>query len=284
MPTVASKRSADAVMAEMRRDQVPDSWSAGVAGYEAMFEPFTGGYADAAVDLLGIGPTHAVLDVAAGAGALALRAGRRGAAVLATEFAPGMVERLAERFAAEGLDRCRAEVMDGQALTVADGSFDACTSMFGLIFFPDLDAGVHELARAARPGGTVCVGTWHVAQFPLATLVAAALGEVLDGFAAPPGPPTWARLGDVDSIAAHLTAAGLVDVEVVPVRRRWVFDDPEAFFRSQPSWSPPVQPLFDGLDDDTIDRAAEAFAAALARTGDVNGLDVEALLGVGRST
>lgn len=270
-------------MAELRRDQEPDSWSGGVAGYEAMFEPFTGGYADDAVELVGVGPEHEVLDVAAGAGALALRAGRRGASVLATDFAPGMVRRLAERFAAEGLDRCRAEVMDGQALTVADDSFDVCTSMFGLIFFPDIDAGLRELARAARPGGTVCISAWHVPQFPLAALVGQALSEVVDGFALPVGLPTWARLGDVDAIAAHLAAAGLADVDVVPVRRRWVFDDPEAFFRSQPSWSPPVQPLFAGLDAATIDRAAEAFAAAMARSGDPNAIDVEALLGVGRA-
>jgi 16S rRNA G966 N2-methylase RsmD len=57
-----------------------------------------------------------LLDVAAGTGVVAVEAARRGAEVLATDFAPGMVEVMRRRFAAEGLS-AQAEVMDGQALT-----------------------------------------------------------------------------------------------------------------------------------------------------------------------
>ena len=59
------------------------------------------------------------MDVAAGTGVLAAEAARRGAEVLATDFAPGMVEVMRRRFAAESLG-ARAEVMDGQALGLED--------------------------------------------------------------------------------------------------------------------------------------------------------------------
>jgi tRNA/tmRNA/rRNA uracil-C5-methylase (TrmA/RlmC/RlmD family) len=50
---------------------------------------------------------------------VAVEAARRGAEVLATDFAPGMVEVMRRNFAAEGLDT-RAEVMDGLALDLED--------------------------------------------------------------------------------------------------------------------------------------------------------------------
>ena len=109
-------------------------------------------YAITTLDLVGL--THCtdqvrLLDVAAGTGVVALEAARRGAEVLATDFAPGMVEVMRRRFAAEGLD-ARAEVMDGQALSLHDQSFDMGTSTFGLMFFSDPLAGLRELRRVLR--------------------------------------------------------------------------------------------------------------------------------------
>ena len=57
-------------------------------------------------------------DVVTGAGALALEAAAGGAAVLAADFSPGMVNRVAVRPAEGGFDKagCEARVMGGQAL------------------------------------------------------------------------------------------------------------------------------------------------------------------------
>jgi ubiquinone/menaquinone biosynthesis C-methylase UbiE len=138
-------------MAELSPQQRPESWTGGAAAYDAEFARFTGLYAEDALRLAGVGPGTRVLDVAAGSGALSLRAARLGAEVLATDFAPGMVEVVRARFAEEGHDSCSAAVMDGQALELADDSFDAALSMFGVIFFPDIARGCASWCASCVP-------------------------------------------------------------------------------------------------------------------------------------
>jgi SAM-dependent methyltransferase len=166
-----------ATVNELTHDQQPQGWSAGAAGYESAFAPFTDMYAADALQLLDLKQADRFLDVCAGTGALALPATRLGADVTAVDFAPGMVALLRERMQSGGLS-ARVDVMDGQALDLPDAYFDAAASMFGLIFFPDLDAGMRELTRVTRPGGRVLVGAWDRARFPLFEVVFRALAPL----------------------------------------------------------------------------------------------------------
>jgi SAM-dependent methyltransferase len=276
-------------MTDISPDRTPDAWSAGAEGYEAAFAPFTGPFSDEALRLTGVGPGTRVLDVAAGSGALSRRAARLGADVLATDFASGMVDLLRARFADEGLDGARAEVMDGQALTLDDDTFDAAFSMFGVIFFPDRDAGLRELARVVRPSGSVCVATWRIEGFRMLDLIGSSLARAVPGFDAPADPPPWAELGDADGLADALRRAGLDDVDVHTVTRPFAPVDPGDFFRALPDWAPTATPLFEALPAEAIDAGAEAFAeliAELIAEQDDGGLGVpmDALLGIGRPT
>jgi SAM-dependent methyltransferase len=270
-------------MTDLTPDQIPDGWSRGAAGYEEAFAPFTAVYAEEALALSGVGPGHHVLDVAAGSGALSLRAARLGAEVLATDFAQGMVDLVATRLAEEGHDSCSAAVMDGQNLEIDEGSFDHAFSMFGVIFFPDIDAGIRELARAVRPGGTICIATWRLEGFRLLELVGTAFTRAIPGFEPPASEPSWARIGDTEGVVSAFESAGLVEIEVHTVTRSWQWDDSADFFRRLPTWSPPVQPLFEMLDDETIERAAIEFAGVVEEaTGHDAGVETDALIGIGR--
>ena len=101
------------------------------AVYEATAHRITGPVSNTALDIVGVGPGTRIIDIAAGAGALSGPAAERGAAVLATDIAPGMVRRLAERL--RPFHRCEAREMDGEALAVPDASFDAAFSIFGVM-------------------------------------------------------------------------------------------------------------------------------------------------------
>ena len=135
----------------------PDHWDAAARHYEQTAHPFTARFAAAALARVVLTPDSRVLDVAAGTGALALLAARTGAQVLATDFSPAMVARIA----AANLTNVEAKVMDGQALALDDGSFDAVFSIFGVIMFPDWRKGLSEMARVTRPGGYGVVATWQ---------------------------------------------------------------------------------------------------------------------------
>jgi SAM-dependent methyltransferase len=258
--------------------QSPDDWSSGARGYDEAFARYTGEYAEDAIEFLRIGPGQRVLDVAAGSGAFALRAALCGAEVVAVDFAPGMVELLRELADDQGLPM-RVEQMDGQALEFADGEFDAACSMFGLMFFADLDRGLRELARVTRAGGRAAVGVWDLGSSRLADVVYAAFATAAPDFTPPEAAITWASIGDPEGLAGAMTNAGLADVEVHDVRHGWRFDDPVSFFRGMPEWAPPVRPIFAAAPAAAIAAAADAFAADVApRAG---GLTFTALIGIG---
>lgn len=71
------------------------------------------------------------------AAAVVIGGGR--AEALATDIAPGMIERLQARLVDGGFDKtgCEARVMDTQALDLPSDGFDAAFSVFGVMLFPD---------------------------------------------------------------------------------------------------------------------------------------------------
>jgi SAM-dependent methyltransferase len=102
------------------------------------------------------------LDVGCGTGALAQTIVERGAPrdVLGIDRSEGFV---AHARAHVTDPRARFEVGDAQALPVASDAFDAVVSGLVLNFAPDPAKMVAEMARAARPQGTVALYVWDYA-------------------------------------------------------------------------------------------------------------------------
>jgi SAM-dependent methyltransferase len=198
------------------------------------------------------------------------------------DFAPGMVELLRDRMRSGGLS-ARVEEMDGQALDLPDAYFDAAASMFGLIFFPDLGAGMRELTRVTRPGGRVLVAAWDRTRFPLFAAVGRAMAALRPPGGDRPDVPVAMRIGERGALKSACESAGLVDVQVHEVTHTWAMDDPERFFASMPDWAPPLQPILAALPAPAVDRARAGFVEAvrdLARP--TGGLETTALLALGR--
>jgi SAM-dependent methyltransferase len=109
----------------------------------------------------GIRPGQTALDVGCGPGALtAALAGLLGAGqVAAVDPSEPFARACGSR--APGV---RVEVAAAEALPFGDDSFDASLSQLVVNFMSDAPAGVGEMCRVTRPGGTVAAAVWDYAD------------------------------------------------------------------------------------------------------------------------
>jgi ubiquinone/menaquinone biosynthesis C-methylase UbiE len=104
-------------------------------------------------------PGQAWLDLACGTGAVAERAAAGGAQVTGIDLAPALIETARERADQLGLS-IDYRVGDCERLDLEDGSFEAVSSTFGVMFAPDHEATARELARVTRSGGRLALANW----------------------------------------------------------------------------------------------------------------------------
>lgn len=116
------------------------------------------------LDRLAIGPRDRLLDVACGAGQIAIPAAHAGARVTGVDIAPNWIAQARDRAAAEGLD-VQFDVGDAEALPYDDGSFDVVVSLIGAMFAPRPDRVTDELLRVTRAGGRIVMGNWTPESF-----------------------------------------------------------------------------------------------------------------------
>ena len=182
----------------MPNPHTPESWSAASQGYAEKVAPaLMESFAEEFIDRLKVDGNSEVLEVGAGSGALTETLAKKVKSVLATDFAPGMIEVLRARMAAAGVTNVRCEVMDGQALKVEDASFDRAGSSFALMLFPDRARGFSELKRVLRPGGRAVVSGWTGPdKFEAFGLFLEALQSAFPEMPPPPQPPAVFRPGE----------------------------------------------------------------------------------------
>lgn len=252
-------------MTDRQPEQRADNWDRDARGYDGAVRAFTQKFARDAVDLAGVEAGARVLDVAAGTGAVSLCAAERGADVLATDFSAGMLEVLRENAAVAGLDgRIRTAVMDGQALTVEDASFDHAFSCFGLMMFPDRAAGFRELHRALAPGGRAAVAVWFgMDRLEFMQLVMGALVAAVPDFPMPSEPPAWLSIATADGLREEMRAGGFARVNVFSVRHLWTFESPEWLWDRLEGLAPGLDFVFEALDDAQRDAYRRAFVGTL---------------------
>jgi SAM-dependent methyltransferase len=138
-----------------------ETFRASAAAYDRLVGRYGASLAAALIDFAGVtAPTMRALDVGCGPGALAGQLAQRLGASMVHAADPSQ----------PFVDACQARLpgvdvvcAPAEALPFADDTFDAVLSQLVVNFMTDAAAGVREMARVARPGGTVASCVWDYA-------------------------------------------------------------------------------------------------------------------------
>lgn len=252
-------------------EQQREAWDEFATAYDGAVTPMSMMAAEAALSIAGVRSGDRLLDVAAGPGALSLPAARLGAHVLAVDFSPQMVDLLDGRARNEGLANLEARVMDGTALELESSVFDVACSQLGIMLFPDRAAGLRELARVTRAGGT---GVMSVFGPPdrvpgLATFFQAAAKSLPGVSAPPPRESPLFCLSDPQDLIAEMTEAGFAEVHVEQIETEMRVESAHELWAKMLGAAPAVAGLLGNASE--AERAAirhEVASAFRARFGD----------------
>ena len=204
-------------------------------------------------------PGERWLDVATGAGAVAIRAAQAGAQVSASDLSPAMIEK-ARKAAATADVVLDLDVADARSLPYEDASFDVVTSTFGVSFAPDPERVVGELARVCKPGARLGLTTWAPDE---------QLEAVWEPFARGQRPPTevWGEEGSLDRLLGdHF------DLEVE--RDSWIVTGRNGaeVWELFASSLPPVRALLGSLPEERRPALRNAFVDLHERYRDERGV------------
>lgn len=158
-PTVAIRRQPRFNISpemEVLKARLKATWMAGDYGHFAKYlEPGAIEF----LERLSIQPGMEVLDVASGAGQLAIPAARAGARVTSIDIATNSIEQARARAQQEGLS-VQFDEGDAEMLPYEDNSFDLVVSLIGAMFAPRPEQVAAELIRVCRPGGRIVMANW----------------------------------------------------------------------------------------------------------------------------
>ena len=135
------------------------SFDVAAGAYDRFMGRYSAPLAPAFADFVGVEAGQTALDVGCGPGALTGELVRRlGAdAVAAVDPSEPFVEATRARFPGVAVEQAPAE-----DLPYADGRFDAALAQLVVHFMSDPVAGLAEMARVTKPGGTVATCVWDV--------------------------------------------------------------------------------------------------------------------------
>lgn len=160
--TITTSRPSPEMLALKTR--LKTTWMSGDYGHFAKYlEPGALEF----LERLRIQPGTQMLDVACGAGQIAIPAAQAGVNVTGVDLATNLVEQARVRARTAGVD-ARFDEGDAEALPYPDVSFDLVVSLIGAMFAPQPERVAAELIRVCRSGGRIVMANWtpegHVGQ------------------------------------------------------------------------------------------------------------------------
>lgn len=196
-----------------RAYKVKETFNAASAGYDKPALRFFSAAAEHLAERLNLVGNERVLDVASGTGTVALACARRLGAghVTGIDLTEGMLEKAREKSRAQAWHNLTFKCMNLEAMDFAAEPFGAASCGFGIFFLPDMESGMHCIAKQVKPGGAIGISSFTGYMMePMSQMFLKRIQS--NGIDLPM--MSWKRLDEVDKIIALYRSAGLERVDV----------------------------------------------------------------------
>lgn len=254
-----STQKFDGSMFKAGQKQQWDSVAEGWSKWWPAIERGAGFASVALADAIGVKPGQRILDVSTGIGEPAVTlAGLVGpdGSIVATDQSAGMLALADERIKKEGLSNIELVEVDTEALDLPENEFDGAVCRWGLMFLPDLQAGLQAIRRSLKPGAKFAAAVWgRPDQVPFMSLPMAVGQQVLDPKPAPPpaDAPNVFSLGGDGTLQSALQTAGFKDVEANTLEILFDLESPQEYCEFLGDLTPPIRAMLVGRPSDQVE-------------------------------
>ena len=243
------------------------------------------------IELAAIKPGSKVLDIATGIGEPAITAANQvgnSGHVLATDISPQMLSLAKQRAVSLGLqDVIKFKEGDVETIDLPSSTFDAVLCRWGLMFLPDLKAGLSNIYRSLIEGGQFAAAVW--ASPVQDTLIATTMNIVMNETNSKPPPvgtPGTFSLSDENSLKSSFMISGFKGLTIERMNVSFDFKSPEDFTAFTSETAGPLQEILANQTTKKKDQILKTVTEAARKYADNNAGKVrfenEAILIVGK--
>ena len=248
------------------------SWDSVAAGWQEWWKTIENGaqvVSDRLVELAKINPDSRVLDIATGIGEPAITAATKirndnGCGhVLATDMSSQMLSIAKQRASSFGLqDLIEFREGDAETISLPASTFDAVLCRWGLMFLPDLRAGLSNIYRSLVEGGRLAAAVWASPEgVPFISVVMNIVSKETNKPLPATGIPGPFSLADEHVLKGALLESGFKDVGTEDMNVTFTFDTPQDYTRFHQSIAAPIHAM---IANETQERKEEIWNAVTA--------------------
>jgi ubiquinone/menaquinone biosynthesis C-methylase UbiE len=213
------------------------SWNSVAAGWQKWWKPIEKGAEKVSRRLTEpaeIKSGSRVLDIATGIGEPAITVGKQVGSsgyVLATDISPQMLSVAKQRAISLGiLNMIEFREGDAETIELESSTFDAVLCRWGLMFLPDLKAGLFNINRSLKEGGHLAASVWAApAQDTLSDVTMKTVMKETNSPPPSPGTPGPFSLSDENTLKNSFLTAGFKNLALERMNVSFDFDSPADF-------------------------------------------------------
>ncbi|CAH0167335.1 MULTISPECIES: class I SAM-dependent methyltransferase [unclassified Pedobacter] len=217
--------------------------------------------------LAGITNGQHILDIAAGAGEQSIMAANKvgvSGYVLATDISSNILAFAKQMAQQAGINNIETKVMDGENLTLEDGTFDAVISRVGLIYFPDQQKALKEMLRVLKPGGRMAAIVYSTPERNKFFSVPVSIIRNRAKLPPPlPGQPGPFSLGTEGVIEKAFSQAGFKNIKSELVEAPLLFESAKECLRFEKESFGALHQMMSGLSEQEKEAVWEEIEIAL---------------------